>query len=45
LFVKELTKGMNDTDIKAGQIKIGSSYNVITDQEEKVTRAAARAQK
>ncbi|MGB9724897.1 MAG: phosphotriesterase family protein [Brevinematia bacterium] len=45
LFVKEITLGMEDTNIKAGQIKIGSSYNVITDQEEKVTRAAARAQR
>lgn len=45
LFVKEIEVGMDDTSIKAGQIKVGSSYNVITDVEEKVTRAAARAQK
>lgn len=45
LFVKEITDGVGSTGIKAGQIKIGSSYNVITECEEKVTRAAARAQK
>lgn len=45
LFVKEIETGMGDTDIKAGQIKVGSSYNVITGIEEKVTRAAAIAQK
>lgn len=45
LFVKEITEGIGNTSIKAGQIKIGSSYNVITEYEERVTRAAARAQK
>jgi phosphotriesterase-related protein len=45
LFVTEITRGIGNTSLKAGQIKVGSSYNIITKDEEKVTRAAARAQK
>lgn len=45
LLVEEITNGIGDTGVRAGQIKIGSSYNVITPEEEKITRAAARAHK
>ncbi|HHV82282.1 phosphotriesterase family protein [Tepidanaerobacter syntrophicus] len=44
LFVKEIEEGIGNTGIKAGQIKIGTSYNVITTTEEKVAAAAAKAQ-
>lgn len=44
LFVEEVENGIGNTGIKAGQIKIGTSYNVITKLEEKVIRAAAKAQ-
>lgn len=43
LMVKDLTIGMDGTDVRAGVIKIGSWYNVILPEEEKVTRSAARA--
>jgi len=45
LFVKEINEGIDGTAVKVGQIKAGSSYNVITEQEEKVIRAVARAQR
>ncbi|GGE55364.1 hydrolase [Pullulanibacillus camelliae] len=46
LFVQELTQGIGNTGICAGIIsEIGSSLNAITVAEEKVFRAAARAQK
>lgn len=43
LFVRELTVGMEGTDIKAGAIKCATSANVITDFERNVLTAAARA--
>ena len=45
LMVDELKNGADDTDLKPGYIKCGSWYNVILPEEEKVTRAAARAHK
>ncbi len=43
-FVRELELGMDDTDIKAGVIaEIGSSFNCIRPEEEKVFIAAAKA--
>jgi len=46
LFVRELTEGIGDTGVRAGIIaEIGSSLNEMTAEEEKVFRAAARAQK
>lgn len=44
LFIREVDQGIEGTDIKAGVIKIGSSYHHIKPEEEKVIRAAARAQ-
>ncbi|HHT89735.1 MAG: phosphotriesterase-related protein [Bacillota bacterium] len=43
LMIKELTEGVGDTGLKPGYIKCGSWYNVITPEEEKVTKAAAKA--
>lgn len=43
LMIRELTEGVGRAGIKPGYIKCGSWYNVITPEEEKVTRAAARA--
>lgn len=46
LFISEITDGIGDTGIRAGIIaEIGSSLNEITPDEEKVFRAAIRAQK
>jgi predicted metal-dependent phosphotriesterase family hydrolase len=46
LMIKEVTVGMDDTDIKAGLIaEIGSSFQEITDTETKVFEAAIIAQK
>jgi|SRR5690625_3146894 len=46
LFISEITDGISDTGIKAGIIaEIGSSLNEVTKQENKVFRAAIRAQK
>jgi phosphotriesterase-related protein len=46
LFIKDITEGMENKGIKAGIIgEVGSSYNQITRQEEKILRAAARAQR
>ncbi|HZY44344.1 MAG TPA: phosphotriesterase-related protein [Anaerolineae bacterium] len=42
-FVRDATKGVDGTSIKAGAIKVASSLNKITPNEEKVFRAAARA--
>lgn len=44
MMVTELTKGIDGTDIKAGVIKLASSYNEITPMEEIFFKAAARAQ-
>ncbi|MDO8637188.1 MAG: hypothetical protein Q7R34_13325 [Dehalococcoidia bacterium] len=45
LFVHEITQGMNETNIKAGIIKVGNSDSEMTAFEEKMYRAAARAAK
>ena len=42
-FARDMTEGVDGTDIKAGVIKAASSLNTITVNEEKVFRAAARA--
>ncbi len=42
-MVEEVTIGMDGTPYKAGWIKAGTSYNYISEREEKVLRAAARA--
>ena len=42
-FARDVTEGVDGTDIKAGVIKAASSLNTITANEEKVFRAAARA--
>lgn len=44
LFMREITEGIGKTKIKAGVIKVGTSYGEITDYENVVFRAAARAQ-
>ena len=44
-FMQELTVGIGKTGIKAGVIKVATSHGVITPYEEKVIKAAARAQK
>ena len=45
MMVTELTEGIEGTGIRAGVIKLGSSYQAITPMEEIFFRAAARAQK
>jgi phosphotriesterase-related protein len=45
LMVQEIYQGIKGTDIKAGVIKAGSGMNSIDAFEEKVLRAAARAQR
>jgi 5-phospho-D-xylono-1,4-lactonase len=42
-FVRELTDGADGTGVRPGVIKAATSLNTITDGEEKVLRAAARA--
>lgn len=44
-FARDVTEGVDGTSIKAGAIKAASSLDVITPDEEKVFRAAARAQR
>ena len=45
MLIKEITVGIDGTNIRAGQLKAGSWYNVIHPLEEKVTRAVAIAHK
>ena len=45
LFMTEITKGIRDTGIRAGAIKVGSSKDVITDYERVMFEVAARVQK
>jgi phosphotriesterase-related protein len=45
LFVREIEQGIEDTDIRAGVIKVASRADVLSPAEEKVFRAAARASK
>src|SRR5258706_10238440 len=44
-MIRDLTEGMGATGIRAGAIKLGTSLNKITPAEDKVIRAAARAQR
>jgi len=43
LMIKDVKEGIDDTNAKAGVIKIGTSYNKILPVEEKTMRAAAQA--
>lgn len=45
MFVREITEGMGDTLIKAGIIKCATGEVRVSDKEEQVLRAAARAHK
>jgi phosphotriesterase-related protein len=42
-MISELTQGIEGTEYKAGLIKVGTGYNTISKDEEKVIRAAAIA--
>ena len=42
-MIDEITLGMDETEYKAGWIKVGTSYNYISPREERIMRAAARA--
>ena len=42
-IVREVTEGIEDTGVRGGCIKFGSGYNSISESEERVIRAAARA--
>jgi 5-phospho-D-xylono-1,4-lactonase len=44
-FVRDLTVGMDGTDVRAGVVKVGSSPDRVTDIEARVIRAAAAAQR
>ncbi|MGC3993130.1 MAG: hypothetical protein QM779_03210 [Propionicimonas sp.] len=44
LFIKELTEGIGDTGVKAGIMKLGTGHGEISDYEQVVIKAAARAQ-
>jgi 5-phospho-D-xylono-1,4-lactonase len=44
-FVRDLTVGMDGTDVQAGVIKVGSSLDRVTPTEARVIRAAAVAQR
>jgi predicted metal-dependent phosphotriesterase family hydrolase len=44
-MIRDIEEGIDGTGVKAGVIKAGSSLNEITPAEEKVFRAAARAQR
>ena len=43
LMVREVTEGIGDTGVRGGVIKFGTGYNSISEAEERVARAAARA--
>jgi len=44
-FMRELTVGIGKTGVKAGVIKVATSHGCLTPYEEKVLKAAAKAQK
>ncbi len=44
-MIHDLTVGVDGTDIKAGVIKVGSSHNKVTADEERMIRAAVVAQR
>jgi phosphotriesterase-related protein len=43
VMVREVTEGIDGTDVRAGVIKFGTGYNSISVAEERVIRAACRA--
>ncbi|MGX6447386.1 phosphotriesterase family protein [Patulibacter sp. S7RM1-6] len=43
VMVREVTEGIDGTDVRAGVIKFGTGYNSISEAEERVIRAACRA--
>lgn len=43
LMVREVEEGIGDTGVRGGVIKFGTGYNQISEAEERVARAAARA--
>ncbi|MBI2911234.1 MAG: hypothetical protein HYY05_03765 [Chloroflexi bacterium] len=45
LYVRELTQGIQNTDVRAGIIKVGTGRDRMTEMEEVTFRAAARAAK
>ena len=45
LFLREMTRGIGTTGVKAGIIKVGNSESTFTEWEERQYRAAARAAK
>jgi predicted metal-dependent phosphotriesterase family hydrolase len=45
LFLKDIDEGINGTAVKAGIVKLGTSYNLIRPEEEKITRTVGRVQK
>ncbi len=45
LWIRDIRKGMADTDVKAGILKAASDLNGITPIEEKILRSVARAHK
>jgi phosphotriesterase-related protein len=45
IFIREIEEGIDDTNIKAGVIKVAARSGGLTPAEEKVFRAAARASK
>ncbi len=45
IFIREIERGIDGTDIKAGVIKVAARNGAMTRAEEKVFRAAARASK
>jgi phosphotriesterase-related protein len=45
VFIREIQRGIDGTDIKAGVIKVAARSGAMTPAEEKVFRAAARASK
>jgi phosphotriesterase-related protein len=44
-FIREIERGIDGTDIKAGIIKVATANDVVTAPEERALRAAARASK
>jgi predicted metal-dependent phosphotriesterase family hydrolase len=42
-FIRDVAEGVDETGVRAGVIKAATSFNTITEGEEKVLRAAARA--
>jgi len=45
LLIKEITKGVGNTDIRCGVLKASTSYNRVTSLEENVLRIVAKAHK